>query len=634
VTASSFQRLRGFATALALAFYALFIARTSFMAPLIGGGAKVRTFVLFEDAMISMRYARNFARGAGLNWNAGEERVEGYTNLLWTLWMSLMHKLPLDASKVSLPMMVTGVVILLTLAWVTKRIALRVGGSEGAATASYLGVLFCYPLIFWSLRGMEVGAVSLALHSVILLAMELETSFSIAGAIGLGMLGAAAVLLRSDSAVTIGLVCVYAAIMQPKRRVQTLILCFAPVALAAIGHTVFRRIYYHETLPNTAHLKLANIPAIVRIKRGLFVALRVYGYHLGLPLSLLAASLACSSRPQGNRAGWLSAFQDDDPFRRRFLLGVLISVQVAYSVYVGGDAWEWMLYANRYTSAALPALIALIPAIFEGVAKEERLARRWAVSLLLIGIMLLALDTYARFSPEEGVARTIFSSKKILGGGALFIASAVGLLIKRASVGLWLAKFAKSLQDKPRASLLLFTVVFVPCQLEPLLVWAKNNAAQYHDEEGYARLGMLIKAATPPDFRIAVVAAGATPYFADRPTEDMLGKNDKVIAKQSPKGVFSPGHDKWDYTHSLGDKKPDMVVEFADFTEGDRVLVKELGFVKFKNGLTFKEPAVKAYSPALKMLTESAVSMTEDELDEALDASTHVSRPSAFPGPQ
>ncbi len=47
-----------------------------------------RYFGLFDDAMISMRYAWNFSHGQGLVWNAGE-RIEGFTNLLWTLIMSV-----------------------------------------------------------------------------------------------------------------------------------------------------------------------------------------------------------------------------------------------------------------------------------------------------------------------------------------------------------------------------------------------------------------------------------------------------------------------------------------------------------------------------------------------------------------
>ena len=77
-------------------FYtALFIYRASFV---IDGQ---RYFSLLDDSMISMRYARNLAQGYGLVWNPGGPRVEGYTNPLWTVYMSLFHLLLVDPSKVS-----------------------------------------------------------------------------------------------------------------------------------------------------------------------------------------------------------------------------------------------------------------------------------------------------------------------------------------------------------------------------------------------------------------------------------------------------------------------------------------------------------------------------------------------------
>ena len=68
----------------------------------------VRYWWLADDAMISMRYGRNLAEGLGLVWNAGE-RVEGYTNLLWTLFMALVHLTPLPDSKSSLVVLLANV---------------------------------------------------------------------------------------------------------------------------------------------------------------------------------------------------------------------------------------------------------------------------------------------------------------------------------------------------------------------------------------------------------------------------------------------------------------------------------------------------------------------------------------------
>ena len=48
-----------------------------------------------DDAYISYRYARNFARGLGLVYNAGEH-IEGYTNFLWTIVLGGGIRLGLD----------------------------------------------------------------------------------------------------------------------------------------------------------------------------------------------------------------------------------------------------------------------------------------------------------------------------------------------------------------------------------------------------------------------------------------------------------------------------------------------------------------------------------------------------------
>jgi hypothetical protein len=61
---------------------------------LVGNMWNVRTFTV-DDSFISFRYARNFARGLGLVYNPGE-RIEGYTNFLWTVLLGLGIKLGFD----------------------------------------------------------------------------------------------------------------------------------------------------------------------------------------------------------------------------------------------------------------------------------------------------------------------------------------------------------------------------------------------------------------------------------------------------------------------------------------------------------------------------------------------------------
>jgi arabinofuranosyltransferase len=56
--------------------------------------SRVRTHTV-DDAYISFRYARNFARGLGLVYNEGQ-RIEGYTNFLWTVLMGGVVKVGIE----------------------------------------------------------------------------------------------------------------------------------------------------------------------------------------------------------------------------------------------------------------------------------------------------------------------------------------------------------------------------------------------------------------------------------------------------------------------------------------------------------------------------------------------------------
>ena len=52
-------------------------------------------FFFHDDAYISLRYAQTFLNGGGLCWNPGE-RVEGYTNFLFVLLVSMLGRFGID----------------------------------------------------------------------------------------------------------------------------------------------------------------------------------------------------------------------------------------------------------------------------------------------------------------------------------------------------------------------------------------------------------------------------------------------------------------------------------------------------------------------------------------------------------
>jgi peptidoglycan/LPS O-acetylase OafA/YrhL len=592
------KRSRLYVVVAAALFYALFIFRTSFV---IGGK---RYFVLFEDAMISMRYAKHFAEGHGFVWNVGEPPIEGFTNFLWTLWMSVGHLIGLSESKRSLFIMLTGFAILMALGFVTSRIARLLTDAPWVPLLVLAATLFDYPLVFWTLRGMEVGALTLCVYTLLYLALKNEEEFSVPRTVGMGALTAASLLLRSDSIVPVGLIGLYGLLTAKKRVLFVAIMgVFAGTALG--GQLQFRKAHFHETLPNTYYLKLHGITTPTRVKRGLFVALEVLAMHLSVPIAFVVACL-----PKVDKS-WLR----DKTARRRILLLLLVSAQVGYATYVGGDAWEWMLYANRYLCVGMPALILLSASLFAEVLGNKghdaaSFAKRLSLGLAGCGALLLALNILGKLRPEQGIAATIVFSKTPTAVGAALVGAAILLRMADLRIGIaeGLDALRRTLASKRTASaaaLVLAAVVWVPCHALPLGRWLVQNAAQYTDEARYTRLGLLIRASTPDTLRIAVAAAGATPYFCARPTEDLLGKNDRVIARMNPRGVFSPGHDKWDYSYSLGKREAQLIVETVDRNDDDDAYIKKLGFEQLPNELLLRADAKGVNREVLGTVTET-----------------------------
>src|SRR5438034_10461733 len=108
--------------------------------------------------MISMTYAKHLAQGHGLVWNVAGTPVEGFTNPLWTLYMSLWHFLPISAPKISLFIQLTGLALSAYNVILIGQIARRlVPDRTSVPTMAMLFTAFYLPLNNWCWQGMEVS---------------------------------------------------------------------------------------------------------------------------------------------------------------------------------------------------------------------------------------------------------------------------------------------------------------------------------------------------------------------------------------------------------------------------------------------------------------------------------------------
>jgi hypothetical protein len=291
--------------------------------------------------------------------------------------------------------------------------------------------------------------------------------------------------------------------VKPQYRRQNLTWGLGLLVLFLGGQTLARYFYYGDWLPNTYYLKVTGWPFILRILRGLY-ALVWFIYYTNWVLFLLPFTLLL--------------------FRRDWKINLLFLVllaQMAYSVYVGGDAWEEHGGANRYIAIAMPLFFAV-----------------FAVSV-------------------EELRRKVVAS---LGAGR------IADLISQIA---WLVIFAISILN---FNLLMGDWKYIER-------WELTRKPDYvAGSEHNLQIALALQNTTKPGASIAVTGAGTIPYLLpDRYAIDILGKADPVIARESVRTPMSyedipnmrPGHMKWDYARTFGELQPDVIVSIWEGTDAE-----------------------------------------------------------------
>lgn len=527
-------------------FGAAFIASTRFD---VGGQTY---FTLFDDAMVSMTYARNLAAGAGLVWNPGGPAVEGYTNLLWTLWMAVLHRAGAPESKVALLVMLSGLAVLVANLIVLWKLARLLSTSVTTARLTVLTTSLCYPLIFWTLRGMEVGLMSLVVNLALLQALSAPPGgrLRIRDVIWLILLP----LIRPDGMVPAALIAVVAGLARSRagRSRAAAAIVLSPF-VALLAHTGLRWRLYGAVLPNTYYLKVAGIPMIERVSRGAATLWETVQSNLWMTFALGLLVRADA---------------------RLRIVAVVVLAQVGYSVWVGGDAWEQAHYANRYIAVVLPLAVLLAARGVEQLFAEPRSIARALVAGVIGEILLSAAVSDALVI--SGLHPATWSAATIVAGVVVKGVTGVWFVVTAAMVAMKRGFFYRS----PSIGVLIPVLCALTLTLSGPFIgeWLDGEALHVEDDAQMARLGLNLRMSTSPEASLGVVWAGAIPYFAHRRAVDFLGKSDAHIAHVLPRPPFVPGHDKWDYAYSVGVERPDVIVQTWRATPDDVRLIRSLGY--------------------------------------------------------
>ena len=347
-----------------------------------------------DDAFISFVYARNLAEGHGLVWFG--DRVEGYTNFLWVLWMATGIRLGIEPIAWSYVGGLTAFAFLLHATWALGRILL---GDVAALVALFI-VVTNASVVSFATGGLETMLQAALLTQAALVLARLATEPAAAGssaprvvrrAAMLSLLLGAAVLTRPDSvppALVLGVAAGFRLrLIRARGTGRALVLPFVVVVGA---HVLFRLLYYGELLPNTYYAKVSWSPATA--SAGALYLWRFLNAYLLWPvlgLGIVAFAVRRLESDRGTSPALRVVWRE---------LGIVVGVYCAGLVALGGDFMEfrlfvpvmpllalWLVRLLRCTSARHGTAIAGVAAIvlagaslqhartFRGVTADRRL---------------------------------------------------------------------------------------------------------------------------------------------------------------------------------------------------------------------------------------------------------------------
>ncbi len=384
---------------------AAFIYRSSLIA--IDGN---RYFCLFDDAMISMRYAWNFSHGLGFVWNEGE-RIQGYSNLLMTLLMSLAT-LTLSKPIAPLAIQISGVGFMLGIAYASMKISEYVisdntnGRSSLVRILAFSCALAYYPLTFWSLMGMETGLLTLLLLLSTLFTFKYTENKAFSSLLLISVCLGLAFLTRNDSiifAIPIWLYIWIETHVSTPNANQLILGAVCLYFVFIVGQLIFQISYYGELLPNTYTLKLTGMPLLTRFVNGVGF---VKPFLVETILIFIPASMEL-----------IFGFK-----KQKMLLFSIVLITIGYQIYIGGSTPDYW----RIMSPSIP----LLTMLFINNIKEMMLAlsktqafesyffrspifpKKYTAEILIISLTIIGmLSANIRFLPEVSLLAKPFRAQ-------------------------------------------------------------------------------------------------------------------------------------------------------------------------------------------------------------------------------
>jgi tetratricopeptide (TPR) repeat protein len=341
-----------------------------------------------DDSYISFRFVKNFVEGKGLVFNPGE-KVEGYTNLLWVLLLSIFYAMKMNIETIAQYLsMGFGILVLFQTYKISSLVLLKEENKKGKASASTSYLFNFIPVVmlvltgaynFWAISGMETCMFISFVLAGIFYYMKNRNGDSPNYLFSLFIFLAS--LTRPEGLYFFGLIIIHKVIISIKENKggfvkdifsKNNLITYAVYIVPTGLFMLWRLSYYGYPFPNTAYAKTGFSAAYMAAGwtyfKNFFEAYMLYGVVFALPLFLLKKK------------------ENFFEISLMYLLTILYSI---YIIVVGGD----VLKQFRFFLPILPLIYILFGKFLEDIAYKMK-AKSSSGSLnlglsLALGVSLL-----------------------------------------------------------------------------------------------------------------------------------------------------------------------------------------------------------------------------------------------------
>ena len=208
-----------------------------------------------DDAFISFNYAKSLVDGQGLTWFG--DRVEGYTNFVWVLWIALGMKVGVDPVLWSYA---GGMLSFAGCVWGVWELARRMFRSYVPALLSVAFFVGNISVLSYATGGLETMLQTFLLLLSVLFTYRITTDEHVSPGLcaSLSVSAAGALMTRLDSAVIVMVLALVLAwhFRKGKPSLRILLALLLPAATILLTWFAWRLSYYGRLLPNTYYAKV------------------------------------------------------------------------------------------------------------------------------------------------------------------------------------------------------------------------------------------------------------------------------------------------------------------------------------------------------------------------------------------